>query len=159
MRRLFILLALALPVPAQQPDPARLEAARSLVAQVNLGSELNATMQAMRAQLAVRMRQRFPALSEAAVLAIPDEFILPEVASRGDEVTEATVVKYATHLTVPEMNDLAAFHTTPTGRRLAEVMPMLTAQMIQFSEVWNQRVVQDAINKHREALRARGVNL
>jgi len=140
MRRLILaMLLVAMPAAAQQPNISdeKLVAARELVTAMRAESQMNATIDGE----------------------LVDEFIMPEFRASTGEFREIFAGLYAQRLTVAEMRELARFHQSPLGQRMLEVTPEITAAVIPISSAWGQRVVQQALTKHRDALRQRGLPL
>jgi len=158
MRRLILaILLVAMPAAAQQPNilDEKLVAARELVTAMRAESQMNATIDALRGY----MVHSAPRLGEAKARELVDEFIMPEFRASTGEFREIFAGLYAQRLTVAEMRELARFHQSPLGQRMLEVTPEITAAIIPISSAWGQRVVQQALTKHRDALRQRGLPL
>ena len=153
-------LALASPAPAQPAaSPEAREAARALVEAMGGGQQFAATLHHMRGPLIGSIQQQSPKVAPAEVARIVDEILVPEFQARSGEVAEATAAIWASRLTVGEMRELAAFYATPLGRKLLAVTPEMSAEVLRTGQAWAARVIGEAIAKHREALRARGLNL
>ena len=162
MRRLILaLLLLAAPAAAQHantPDET-LVAARELVTAMRTESQMNATIDALRGYMVHSFVTAAPRLGEAKARDLVDEFIMPEFRASTGEFNEIFAGLYAQRLTVAEMRELARFHQSPLGQRVLEVTPEITAAIVPISTAWGQRVVQQALTKHRDALRQRGLPL
>ena len=162
MRRMILaLLLLTTPVAAQQssiPDE-KLVAARELVTAMRAESQMNATIDALRGYMVHSFVTAAPRLGEAKARELVDEFIMPEIRASTGEFREIFAGLYAQRLTVAEMRELARFHQSPLGQRMLEVTPEITAAIVPISTAWGQRVVQQALTKHRDALRQRGLPL
>jgi hypothetical protein len=162
MRRLILaLLLLAMPAAAQQSTipEEKLVAARELVSAMRAESQILSTIDAMRGYLIQSLVTAAPQLGEAKVRDLVDEFIMPEFRASTGEFREIFAGLYAQRLTVAEMRELARFHQSPLGQRMLEVTPEITAAIVPISTAWGQRVVQQALTKHRDALRQRGLPL
>ena len=162
MRRLILaLLLLASPAFAQQPNAQdeKLVAARELVAAMRAESQILTTIDAMRGYLVQSFVTAAPQLGEDRARALVDEFIMPEFRASTGDFREIFAGLYAQRLTVAEMRELARFHQSPLGQRMLEVTPEITAAIVPISAAWGQRVVQQALTKHRDALRQRGLPL
>ena len=162
MRRLILaLLLLASPAFAQQPNAPdeKLVAARELVAAMRAESQILTTIDAMRGYLVQSFVTAAPQLGEDRVRALVDEFIMPEFRAGAGEFPEMFAGLYAQRLSAEEMRDLARFYRTPLGQRLLAITPEITAAITPIAAAWGQRVVQQALTKHRDALRQRGLPL
>lgn len=163
MRALLMTLALLLPLGAMAQDTdtqaARREAARQLVEAANVDQMLSDTLIAMRGQIINSLQRNLPNLSPAQITAAVDDILMPEFQARRGEVIAAISELYAERLSVEELRYAAAFYAHPTGQRLLRLMPEISARSAQLGSVWGERVANEAFAKHREALRARGLNL
>ncbi|WP_128080007.1 DUF2059 domain-containing protein [Roseicella frigidaeris] len=136
-----------------------LAAARGLVASLGLQGQVEDMIGQMRAPMIAALRQQAPRLPEAQVASLVDEFVMPEFRARAGEVVEATAAIYAGRLTPAEMRQVAEFYATLVGAKLRGLMPEVFAESMRFGQAWGARVAAAALAKHREALRARGLNL
>jgi uncharacterized protein len=162
MRRLILaLLLLAAPAAAQQstmPDE-KLVAARELVAAMRAESQILSTIDAMRGYFIQSFVTAVPQLGEARVRDLVDEFIMPEFRAGAGEFPELFAGLYAQRLSAEEMRELARFYRSPIGQRLLAITPEITAAIAPLAVAWGQRVAQQALTKHRDALRQRGLPL
>jgi hypothetical protein len=93
------------------------------------------------------------------VLAVVDEVLMPEFRRRQPEMIDKMAEAWASALTPAELRELAAFYASPIGKRMVAVTPQVMNQLMILGMHWGQQVAQDAIAKHSEALRARGLSL
>jgi hypothetical protein len=84
---------------------------------------------------------------------------MPEFRAGAGEFPEFFAGLYAQRLSVEEMRELARFYRSPIGQRLLAITPEITAAITPIAAAWGQRVVQQALTKHRDALRQRGLPL
>jgi len=162
MRRLILaLLLLASPAFAQQSNVPedKLVAARELVAAMRAESQILTTIDAMRGYLVQSFVTAAPQLGEDRARALVDEFIMPEFRAGVGEFPELIAGLYAQRLSAAELRELARFYRTALGQRLLEITPEITAAITPIAAAWGQRVVQQALTKHRDALRQRGLPL
>jgi hypothetical protein len=150
------------PAPAAQTpsalSPDVLAAARAVVeAQGGLGA-VQATLSALRNQLVaiVAEHSNKPA---AEVAPLVDELILPELKAHAPDLVEISVAAYASHFTLSELQELRAFAESPVGRKVAALLPTIAQETSGAGQVWGRRVVTEAIKKHAEELKRRGLNL
>jgi len=164
MRRLALAallgMALAGPAAAQDGDrEQRLVAARELVEAIGTRGTVETILVRLRETMIAGVRQQAPRLDPAQVASIVDDYLMPEFRARSGEVAEASAVSYAGRLSVDEIHALVAFYRTPLGAKLLAITPEIGVESIRFGREWGARVAQAAFAKHREALRARGLNL
>ncbi len=126
---------------------------------MGITQQVAATLQQMRGLMVEGIRQQSPNVAPADVARIVDEILMPKFQARSGEIAEATAAIWAGRLTVGELRELAAFYATPLGRKLLAVTPETTMEALRFGQAWGARVAGEAVSKHREALRARGLTL
>ncbi len=164
MRRLLLvaLLGAALAGPAlAQSTPAEESrvAARALVEALGLSKQVDAMLLQTRGAMIAALQQQAPKLPAAQVAELVDTYLMPELRAHSGEIVDATAAIYAGRLTAEEMRQIAEFYATPLGVKLLAMMPEVFAESLRFGQAWGARVTQDAIAKHRDALRARGFTL
>jgi len=150
--------------PAAAPTPAtvapeRLAAARGLAAALNLKGMIDSMIQAMRSQMIKQIQVLAPQVKEADIAAVLDEAILPEFKAQSGDFVELAAAIWAQNFTVEEIGQLKAFYDTPIGQKSLALTPQITQQSIAVAQGWAGRVAQEAVAKHRDALRAKGINL
>jgi uncharacterized protein len=128
MRRLVSLLALvvAIPLAAQNAPaptprtvtPAARNLAREVVALLNMEKVVRAGVEAMFDLQVQQQPQMAP--FRATMQAWADRHV------SGPELLDKIVDIYAEEFSERELRDLVAFYRTPTGRRVAEVSPLLS---------------------------------
>ncbi len=162
-RALLLVAALLLAPPAshaQADTPeARRAAAVELAETLGLGRQMDQMMQQMRGALVQGIHRSAPQMVEREVAALVDEFLMPEFRENLPRLTEAMALLWAQELTTEEMRGVREFYATPLGRKLLDAQPRVGAQAYGMGRAWGERIAQDAIAKHRDALRQRGVNL
>ena len=109
--------------------------------------------------LMVQNLQRSSGKPAADVQKIVDDLLLPEMKARVGELSAMLTEVYASNYTADEMRQLTAFYRTPLGQRLIKVGPAVVQQSIVAGQAWGRQVAQDALRKHAEELRSRGINL
>ena len=164
MRRLILatgcVLALAGPAAAQPAaTPETRGAALAMAETLGIRGQVEAMLMQMRSALVAALRPQAQRLSEAQVAELVDQYLMPEFRAHSGDILELTVSIYAARLTVEEMQQIVAFYATPLGMKLLAMLPDIAAESYRFGQAWGQRVAGEAIAKHRDALRARGINL
>ena len=56
------------------------------------------------------------------------------------QLIELLVPIYAKHLTRPELDELVRFYSSPAGKRLAAVQPLITQESIQAGQTWGAAI-------------------
>ncbi len=166
-----LLLAGADAPPAATPSPSaeaqapsapvteeKLAAAHELLASMNTGANSLEMFKALRGVLVQNIQAR-TSKPEAEVAKVIDEVLMPEISSRLGELVDALAQVQGSVYSVDEMHQLTAFYQTPLGKRVVEVMPKLGAMSFAAGQEWGQRVALDALRKHADELRERGLKL
>jgi hypothetical protein len=159
---LAIFLLAGAPALAQPPDTPeeRRAAAVALVEIIGGNRQINELIDALRGLLIENIsRSVGGGMTPEQVAAIVDDVLVPAFRERSFEILENAVRIWQERLTAAEMRELAAFYTTPLGRRVLAMLPEVTVESTRFGQEWGQRVAEDAFIRHREALRARGLPL
>jgi hypothetical protein len=145
--------------PATAPIAPDVMAAAQALVEVQGGIEgAQATLSALRNQLVTTIAE----LSHkpvAEVAPIVDELILPELKAHADGLVAIAAASYASHFTVSELDDLRSFFLSPVGRKLTALRPVITQETSAAGRDWGRRTTVEAIRKHAEELRQRGLKI
>ena len=95
--------------------------------------------------------------TETEAVSIVDDVFLPEFKARVGELLDAMAEVYAAHFTVEEMRELQAWQRTPVGLKALGVAPRIATESLAASRAWSERVASEALAKHADELRRRGV--
>ncbi|MCB1519984.1 MAG: DUF2059 domain-containing protein [Hyphomicrobiaceae bacterium] len=113
------------------PDAARLEAAKALVAAIGGGEQARATVENLKKALIANIQASVPAqavgfAAYAEAEMKPDS---PRVVKYLADVESLAVNFYARRFTAEEMQAIAAFQTSPAGRKFQALTPELGSQI------------------------------
>ena len=129
LRRSALALALLAPVLAApsagaQPAPSSeaLKVARDLVTKA--AGDRNATIQGLRAPM-IGMMQQMGVRQPDRAQAVVQEAILPLLDQHYDELMDLQAKSYAQVLSVPDMQAISQFYSTPAGQSLIRAQPQL----------------------------------
>lgn len=120
------------PAAAEAPkpaDPAAIAAAEKLVAAMGAEDQARATIDSLKRALIGHMQSTEPA-KVVGFTAYADKELAagsPRVTQYLGEVSRLAVAYYAQRFTVEEMNAIAAFQTSPAGRKFQALTPELGA--------------------------------
>jgi hypothetical protein len=137
--------------------PEKMQAARDLLEATNADAQFTAIIPLMFRQ----MRQTLPPGNPAQrdeINQVFDEIQKLFIERRG-EIIDQIVLLYARQFTADEMNTLAAFYRTETGRKFINAMPELAQQAMVIGNSWGQKIAREAEQKIREELTKRGLKL
>ncbi len=143
----------------QQPAPISAEAlkeAKMLTEVLGVPLQAKTLMSQVRDQvIAATISASGKSPAEAA--AIADELMMPEFTSHEADLVNLLTVPWALGFTPDEMRDLRAFYLTPLGKRVLAAMPKVTQQSIQVGQEWMQKNFREAVTKHSDELKSRGL--
>lgn len=148
----------ALAQPAPGIDAESLQAGRELMEAMGQTQIARAVLGQIRELVLARLLSRNPD-REREAREIVDQFLIPEFEAALPELIELQATLWAGSLTIEELRELAAFYRSPVGRKAIEITPELTRQNMRLGGLWGQRVEQEALRKHQDAIRAKGLAL
>jgi hypothetical protein len=140
------LLALsAAPSRADDISESHLQAARDAIAAVHATAKFDQILPAAAQALKGQFIQQNPNLQED-IINIVDEQTLALAPRRGDLETESAT-DYAKTFTEDELKAIAAFYSSPTGKKLLEKGPEVTGQLERAAQIWQRGIVRDLRNE------------
>jgi hypothetical protein len=133
------------PVRAQTSDtsvaPENLAAARTVIRLMQISDQLKAKVPTYLADLKPKIAQNRPEVEKQYDAMMPT--FQQQAMQRVDELTEAMATIYARYFTVDDLHVIAAFYGTPTGQKVLEVNPSITAQNVQAVNQFGRAVADD----------------
>ena len=153
-------LLLASPAAAQTLPGTTAEtraAAQELLQAIRAERQYTAVLGALRGELVTQVQRT--GKPEADASTIVDEVLMPEMRSRIGEFVDSLSAIYASQLSVDQMHAIRDFYATPAGQKLLAVQPAVAALAATAWRVWGDRVMGEALAKHADELRKRGVVL
>lgn len=152
------LLAVGVPARAQAPTDDARAAVRELVEATNFLALIDKILVAMLPEMVNIFSKENPG-TRANVERAMREVVLPAMQEQRAAFVAGVEELYLRHFTAAELRDMTAFYRTPTGRKSLEVMPQLQAESMAMGAEWGRQAVIRAIERNREELRRRGINL
>jgi hypothetical protein len=150
--------ALPQAAPAPGDRAAALAAARELIEASGSQAQAEAGIHGSLGQMAQIVAQQ-SGQPVARVAEIFEGLLLPEFRARLPELLDAMAASWAGHLSAADLRELTAFYRSPLGGRLIVATQAVTQESLAFGAQWGQRIGLEALTKHREALRARGLKI
>ncbi|UPG72030.1 DUF2059 domain-containing protein [Roseomonas gilardii subsp. gilardii] len=145
--------------PAPAPDPEALDAAQDLIRATGMAALMDQMITAMRGSIIEGMQRQSPRTPAGEIRKVMDEVLLPEFRARLPELTGAFAAIYAQNFSAAELRELVAFYGTPLGQKSLRLMPQIMQQGVALGQSWGRKVAEEAIAKHRQELRRRGLDL
>lgn len=135
------LAALSLPSVAQEISPSHLQAARDAVAAIRATSMYDNILPQAAFALKQEMIQQNPDKQEV-ISKLVDEKTLDMVKRRADLEREAATA-YAKVLSEEDLQNIATFYTSPTGKKLLEDGPIVTREVMKAADIWQRGIARD----------------
>ena len=146
--------------PPAQPgatDESRREAT-SLAQAVGVDTLVNTVLHLMHDQM-VQILAVGSHKSPAEVAPIIDQVLMPEMQAQAPALSAAVIGIWASDFTADELRQLRAFYATPLGAKLLRTQPLIAQQSIAAGQAWGRQVAQEALARHADELRRRGLTL
>lgn len=157
MRLAAVAVALALPGAAafaQQPSAAALATAKELVAVSGATVMFNPLVAGVVEQAKLLFLQQNPGLNKDL-----NEIALKlrnDLNPRLDELNVEMARQYAIRFTEPELKQVLAFYTSPTGKKLLNEQPQIAELSLKFAQEWANKLSDEVVGKMRDELKKRG---
>lgn len=152
-----VAVALALSSPAafaQQPSPAALATAKEIVSVSGATAMFNPLVAGVVEQAKLLFLQQNPGLSKD--LNEITAKLRTDLNPRLDELTVEMARQYAMRFTEPELKEVLAFYTSPTGKKLLTEQPQVADVSLRFAQDWATKLSDEVVGKMREELKKRG---
>jgi hypothetical protein len=155
----LIALASALALPgsvafAQQPSAAAMTAAKELVS-VSGGTLMFSPLVAgVVEQAKLLYLQQNPGLAKDLNEIVAK--MRTDLNPRLDELNVEMARLYATRFTEPELKEVLAFYTSPTGKKMLIEQPQIADLSLKFAQEWANKLSDEVVGKMREELKKRG---
>jgi uncharacterized protein len=142
---------------AQEPDPARVSAAKQMMELAGAAKQFDQVMPLMADQLT----RSFIVMAPGKAREIRDVFdqLIPKFIARKGELLDQIASLYATELTQSELDAIIAFYRSPVGAKFASVQPGIVRQSMLLGQRWGQRIGAEFGEAARRELRKRGIDL
>ncbi|MDB5523226.1 MAG: hypothetical protein JWM58_989 [Rhizobium sp.] len=145
-------LSAASALAADTYSPAHIKAARAAMAAIKITDPFDGILPNIAAQLKSTLIQGSPNF-EPIINETVDEQALKLAARRADLEKEAAMI-YAKSFTEEELNQIAAFYSTPAGQKLLKDGPIAIRELAKAGDIWATGITRDmsaATDKELEA--------
>jgi hypothetical protein len=122
-------------------SPSHLKAARAAMAAIHITDPFDNILPTIAAQLKATMIQGSPNYEDL-INETVDEQALKFAARRADLEKEAARI-YAKAFTEQELNEIAAFYSTPTGKKLLKDGPISIRELSKAGDIWATGISRD----------------
>jgi hypothetical protein len=154
---LLALIALPAAGRAQEPDAARVAAAKELMLVAGVAKQFDEVMPYLTSQLA----QSFVAVAPDKANEIREVFaqLAVKFVDRKGELIDQIAVVYAERLAMEELTALVAFYKSPAGMKFIAVQPDIMRQSMTLGQRWGMQLGREIEQEAREELKKRGIPL
>jgi len=149
---LFVLLG-GIPRPAVGDDSKA--AMARLMKHMDFGEMLGRMSDSASGQLIVYAQKKSPGLPAAAYTAL-DKEIRTTFRKAAGQLKDATIAIYAKFFSLAEINAIGTFYATPTGRKMAQILPFLVQENVKAGQSWGQKYGQIAFDRWMARMRREG---
>jgi uncharacterized protein len=150
-------LAFAAPAMAQELAPEQLALARQYIDLTDRASVFEITMVEIGIGTMRQIVQQNPELTDKTNVAVGK--ILEEYRDRKGDLLDQFARVYAARFTATELQEIVAFYSTDTGKKLAQANTEVNADLQSVLQVFTNNVRQEFFAKVRAELRSQGVEL
>ena len=143
----------SLPAAAQDIAESHLSAARSVLTALRATEEFDFILPGAAQALKSELIQKNPDL-QAQIIEVVDKTAFALAARRGDLEREAATI-YARTFAEAELNEIATFYNSATGKKLLNDSPIVTREVIRAAEIWQNGIARDLAQQVGEELAKR----
>lgn len=137
--------------------PEHLHAARRTINATKVSDNFNEILPTLAEQTQTLFIRSYPAL--AGQIEETTTQVAIEMAQRRPQLDQTVERIWARRFTTQELNEIADFYTTPTGKKLADLGPSISALSIGASKQWADAINTEMVEEVRKRLRAQGLPL
>jgi uncharacterized protein len=153
---LSALMALSVPVRADEPSPAAIEAANRLITDLGLQQSLDIIVPVLFGEFEKNVLATRPELKDPLHQALVS--LVPEF-SKGKPAVLADVAHVmATKLSESELKEVLAFYESPTGKKYVAAEPAFINELQSAGSAWRQKLADQLITRVREEMKKKGVD-
>jgi hypothetical protein len=147
----------AKPAASVSPEVAAgLKQARAMSEMLKVNEQVKSILNAMRNQMVQATIQASGKSVEDAAK-IVDELLMPDFNAAIPDLTESMLQPWANNFTAADMKTLQEFYSTPVGAKLLKNAPIVGQEVQQATQAWTQNTFRQAVQKHAQELRDRGL--
>lgn len=144
--------AMSVSASAQEIGDTHLRAARAALAALRTTEEFDTVLPQAAIALKTELIQKNPDLQQLIIRTV-DETAMSLAGRRADLEREAAAV-YARVFNEAELNEIAAFYSSPTGSKLINDGPIVLREIFQAAEIWQNGIARDLAQQVAEKIAA-----
>jgi hypothetical protein len=145
------------PAWAQEFSESHLAAAHIAASNTPLSKDFDTVLPLLSQRVQNRLISIRPDLHE--VISKTVQEVALRLAARRADLDNSAALLWARAFTEEELNEIAAFYTSPVGKKFVDIGPQLGQATIQTVQNWSNRVGEELLDKAREELKKQGHEL
>jgi hypothetical protein len=154
--------AVAPPIASSPPiasaaTPAQLALARSVLVDSGIASSFRLIIPQYLEQIALSVTRARPEMVPDLNLVLAA--VRPEFDKKVDEMIDSAAQLYTQRFSPKELEDVAAFFKSASGRKYVGMQPVLMSDMFVAMQAWSQKISVDMMSRVREEMRKKGHEL
>lgn len=145
-------LAFSAPAFSQDVTDAHLKAARAAVTAIHATDPFDNILPQAAAALEQQLIQKNPDMQELIGKTINEKAL--SLASRRADLEKEAALAYAKVFSEQELNDIAAFYSSASGKKLLDSGPAVTRDLVKAADIWQNGLARDLAQQVGETLAA-----
>ncbi|WP_051069121.1 DUF2059 domain-containing protein [Mesorhizobium metallidurans] len=145
-------LAFSAPAFSQDVTDAHLKAARAAVTAIHATDPFDNILPQAAAALEQQLIQKNPDMEELIGKTISEKAL--SLASRRADLEKEAALAYAKVFSEQELNDIAAFYSSESGKKLLDSGPAVTRDLVKAADIWQNGLARDLAQQVGETLAA-----
>lgn len=139
---------------APEVSESHMKAARAAVAAINATGEFDAILPAAARALKDQLVQQSPDLYEVIDKTVNEKAL--ELTARYGDLQKEAATAYARVFSEADLNAIAAFYTSETGKKLLSDGPIVTRELLRAADIWQRGIARDLAVQVAEVLSKQG---
>ena len=140
-----------------QPTAAQIALAREVVTNSGIASSFQVVIPQFLDQIGITLSRTRPEVVSDLNVVLAN--IKPEFDKKVDEMVDSAAKLYVQRLSQKELEDVAAFFKSASGRKYVGSQPILMNDMFVAMQAWSQKISVDMMTRVREEMRKKGHEL
>ena len=147
-------LAFAVPACAQTPSEPQLVLARQIVVLSGMNRSFSPIVPQLMNQMWARLTATRPEIM--ADLKVVMEGLQGEFTKQESQIVESSARIFATRMSEAELKDVAAFFSTPSGKKYVEAQPVILDDVVAAIDAWRKNLSSSMLDRVRVEMKKKG---
>ncbi|OAI30681.1 hypothetical protein A1351_07570 [Methylosinus sp. R-45379] len=143
--------------PTVAATPAQLALARAVLVESGVASSFRLIIPQYLEQIALSVTRTRPEMVPDLNLVLAA--VRPEFDKKVEEMVDSAAQLYTQRFSPKELEDVAAFFKSASGRKYVGMQPVLMSDMFVAMQAWSQKISVDMMTRVREEMRKKGHEL